>query len=213
MLASIAFDLAADIACALLVLLRFRYLSLNYRVLGLYEILTAAVNTAGLILVKLKLSNVLLFSVYAIASFCLLQYFCYRKLERKRLIVAALILVVLFWISESVQGGIYYFPLYFLLLQSIILIAVFFLLLYQSALKTDESLKRNPDFFTGLAVIIFYGCMTHQLIFNINSPSLSLTKDEIELLGIPTRIYSNAKALLLFTAFLLEIKRNKRNIA
>lgn len=209
MLDSILFDLAADFICAGLVILRFRYISGVYRIVGWYQVLSALVNIAGLMLVKMKLPNVFLFSVYALISFGLLQYFCYRKFQKKRLIFVSMIPVVLFWTLESAYGGIYYFPAYFLLFQSVILIISFFALLYQSALTTNTKLRHNPDFFIGLAVVLFYGCMTHQLIFNINSPTLSLKKSEIELLGVLTRFYSNTKSVLLCIGFILEIKRNK----
>lgn len=209
MLTSILTTLLADFVCAIIVVFGFKRLSRPYRVLGWYQILSALAEIAGFILIKIKIPNLFLFSVYGLVAFILLQLFCFLNLAKNRLSLITILPISLVWIAESAYRGISVFPSYFFLLQSVVLIIAYFSVLYQSSLTTKERLTKNPDFFSGLAVVIFYGCMTHYLIFSLNSATLGLNTRDLETLGLFTIIYSNLKAVLLGAGFILEIQKYK----
>lgn len=207
MLISILYTLLADVICAAFTIAHFRKFRPAYQLLAGYQILSALVEIAGMVLVKNKLPNLALFSVYGLVSFLLLSYFCYVAADRKKLYLWATVPAIMLWIAEVSDQGIQFFPSYYFLLQSAVLVVSFFAVLYRSALATNIRLRTNPDFFAGLAILVFYGCMTHYLIFELNGHRFGLTQNDMAFLSKVTPIYSNLKAILLFTAFILERKK------
>jgi hypothetical protein len=206
-LISILYTLLADVICAVFAIAHYRKFSRAYQLLAGYQILSALVEIAGMVLVKNKLPNLALFSVYGLVSFVLLAYFCYVSSNRKMMYLWATIPAIILWIMEVLDQGIQYFPSYYFLLQSVILVCSFFAVLYRSALTTKIRLRTNPDFFTGLAILVFYGCMTHYLIFELNGHRFGLTTKDMAFLSKVTPIYSNLKAVMILIAFILERKK------
>lgn len=212
MLIKILTTLLADTICALVVVAGYRRLSTPYKVIGWYQILSAVVQIAGLILVTLKLPNIFVYSVYGLVSYAMMLLFCHFLLPKKNVFLWLILPVAIEWIIETFINGVSSFPTYFFFVHSMVVIVAFFIILYQSALVAKGRLLANPDFFMALGILIFYGCTAHYLILT-NISMQSLSKSEIAVLVALKRVYSNLKAILLCTGFMIAIKKPAGKLA
>lgn len=160
------FDLLTVVMIKLSVIIVGMYyffnLSLPYRIFIFQAAGAIITETTGLAIVRsFHQSNLWVFNIFyllehwmlALAGFCFL-----RKIWASRIIIPLLLFITLVWVWGVYTSGIFVFYTSFGLAHHIILVLIYLAVLYYSIVFRRVKLRKHPQLWISLSVIIFYGC-------------------------------------------------------